>query len=98
MAGMREIGIRCVVAESYLFPFFRSELASGMMLFTCPGITACVRCGDKLQIDTERSLVTNLTTGECLALKPLRGYPAELLEAGGVVEYLRRQQPELDGR
>ena len=32
MAGMREIGIRCVVAESYLFPFFRSELASGMML------------------------------------------------------------------
>ena len=34
MAGMREIGIRCVVAESYLFPFFRSELASGMMLFT----------------------------------------------------------------
>ena len=98
MAGMREIGIRCVVAESYLFPFFRSELASGMMLFTCPGITACVRRGDKLQIDTERSLVTNLTTGECLALKPLRGYPAELLEAGGVVEYLRRQQPELDGR
>lgn len=51
-----------------------------------------------MQIDTERSLVTNLTTGKCLALKPLRGYPAELLEAGGVVEYLRRQQPELDGR
>lgn len=51
-----------------------------------------------MQIDTERSLVTNLTTGECLALKPLRGYPVELLEAGGVVEYLRRQQPELDGR
>lgn len=98
MAGMREIGIRCVVAESYLFPFFRSELASSMMLFTCPGITACVRRGDKLQINTERSLATNLTTGECLALKPLRGYPAELLEAGGVVEYLRRQQPELDGR
>lgn len=37
MAGMREIGIRCVVAESYLFPFFRSELASGMMLFILPG-------------------------------------------------------------
>ena len=51
-----------------------------------------------MQIDTERSLVTNLTAGECLALKPLRGYQAELLEAGGVVEYLRRQQPELDGR
>ena len=26
------------------------------------------------------------------------GSDLELLEAGGVVEYLRRQQPELDGR
>ena len=34
MAGMREIGIRCVVAESYLFPFSRSELASGVVLYT----------------------------------------------------------------
>ena len=52
----------------------------------------------ELQSKTERSRGTSRTTGECRALKPLRGYPAELLEAGGVVEYLRRQQPELDGR
>ncbi len=64
---------------------------------TCPGITACVRRGDKLQIDTERSLVTTHDR-RMLALKPLRGYPAELLEASGVVSYLRRQQPGLDGR
>lgn len=90
MAGMRRIGITCVVAESYAFPFYRSELASGMKLFTCPGVTRLAAAGERLAIDTQACTVKNLDAEKSLPMKPFTGYPLELLRAGGVAPYLQR--------
>lgn len=88
MLGMRHVGIRCVVAESYAFPFYRSELASGMKLFTCPGIAGVAEQGDLLTVDTEAGRVTIPGKGS-LPLAPLGKYPLEVMSVGGAVPYLK---------
>ena len=88
MMGLRHIGITCVVAESFAFPFYRSELASGMKLFVCPGVAWLAERGDYLTIDVQRGTVSIPGKGS-LPLAPLGRYPLEVMKAGGVIPHLK---------
>jgi len=89
MMVMRELGIHAVIAKSFAFPFFRSELASGMALITCPDALKKVSRWDELELDIEKEVLINLSTGERLTLDPIPPVILELINAGGVVNYLR---------
>lgn len=88
MIGMRAVGIHCVIAESYTFPFYRSELASGMKLLICPDITKYVKRGDPIWADTQSGEVT-LGNGDTLPLLKVDDYPNQLMELGGVVPLIK---------
>lgn len=89
MEGMRAVGISTIIAESYTFPFYRSELASGMKMYVCSDITKYCRRGETLIIDTDENAVI-LQSGERLNLKPLQDYPMRLMENDGVVSYIEK--------
>ena len=89
MMVMRELGIHAVIAKSFAFPFFRSELASGMALITCADALKKVSRWDELKLDIEKEVLINLSTGERLTLDPIPPVILEMINAGGVVNYLR---------
>lgn len=90
--ALREAGVEAVVAESYARIFYRNAVDGGFLApFETPtSLTASVRTGDEVEIDTKAGTFTNVTTGESWALQPL-GDVAGILEAGGVFEYARQQ-------
>ncbi len=93
MMGMRAIGIDCVIAESYAFPFYRSELASGMKLFECPGIAEATDRGDYIEVNPAELTVVNKTSGKQFRMKALPDIPLRIMEKGGLLPFLKAEMP-----
>ena len=89
MRAMRHLGIAGVIAESFSPGFFRGEISMGFPLITCPGILAAAARGDELRVDWQTSQVHNLRTGHALALLPLSSSERGMLDAGGLIPYLK---------
>lgn len=89
MMVMRALGIQTIIAESFAFPFYRSELASGMALITCPGVSKKVSRWDSLELSLKRGTLMNQSTGEGLILDPVPPVVMEIIEAGGIIGYLK---------
>lgn len=89
MMVMRELGINAVIAESFAFPFYRSEVASGMALITCPEVPKKVSLWDELELDMDIGVLSNLSTSQRFALDPLPPVVIEIFRAGGIVNYLK---------
>lgn len=94
MRAMRHLGISAVIAESFSPGFFRGEISMGFPLVTCPGIRAAVARGDELTVDWSTSEVTNLRSGKTLALQPFAASERGMLEAGGLIPYLKRRMAQ----
>jgi 3-isopropylmalate/(R)-2-methylmalate dehydratase small subunit len=84
-------GIKVVVAEFYARIFFRNAVNGGYLIPFESAQRLCDRVctGDELTLDVAKATLTNVTTGEVYALKPL-GDVAPILEAGGVFPYARQ--------
>ncbi|MEW5765469.1 MAG: 3-isopropylmalate dehydratase small subunit [Acidobacteriota bacterium] len=84
-------GVGAVVAVSFARIFFRNALNVGLPIFECPdGVAACAE-GDLLEIDPSAGTLTHSGTGRIFRLPP---YPQELIrivDAGGLVPYVRRR-------
>lgn len=91
MRAMRHLGIAAVIAESFSPGFFRGEMSMGFPLITCPGIRAATARGDTLTVDWATSEVKNLRTGQTLPLQPFAASERGMLEAGGLIPYLKRR-------
>lgn len=89
MRAMRHLGISCVIAESFSPGFFRGEMSMGFPLVTCPGIRAAVARGDELTVNWETNEVSNLGTGQKLPLQPFSASERGMLDAGGLIPYLK---------
>lgn len=91
MRAMRHLGIAAVIAESFSPGFFRGEMSMGFPLITCPGIRAATARGDELTVDWATNEVKNLRTGQMLPLQPFAASERGMLEAGGLIPYLKRR-------
>ncbi|MDM0021224.1 LeuD/DmdB family oxidoreductase small subunit [Variovorax saccharolyticus] len=89
MRAMRHLGISCVIAESFSPGFFRGETSMGFPLVTCPGIRAGVMRGDALEVNWDSNEVRNQRTGKSLPLQPFSASERGMLDAGGLIPYLK---------
>lgn len=90
LRALRHLGIGGIVAESFSPGFWRGEISMGTPLASCPGIVGIVQRWDEIEVDWPRGEVRNLTRAATLALEPLAAADHAMLEAGGLVPYLKR--------
>jgi 3-isopropylmalate/(R)-2-methylmalate dehydratase small subunit len=89
--ALQEAGIEAVISESYARIFYRNAVDGGFLIpfESRVRLIEKIRTGDELEIDSVRSTITNVTTGDEFLLNPL-GDVAEILKAGNVFEYARQ--------
>ncbi len=87
-AAVKFSGAGAVVAKSFARIFFRNSINLGL-----PVVTAAVEAsvGDELEIDLAAGRIANLTSGAVFEAAPLDPRAVELLEAGGLIPYLKRK-------
>jgi 3-isopropylmalate/(R)-2-methylmalate dehydratase small subunit len=92
MRAMRHLGIAGVIAESFSPGYWRGEISMGFPQVSCPGILAFVQRWDDVEVDWTAGVVRNLTRGKEIAFEPLSRADRAMLEAGGLVPYLKQSQ------
>jgi len=83
-------GVKVVIAESFARIFFRNAINRGLLALEAPDIRQKVRDGDSIAVDLDRGVV-RLPTGEEVPFKPLAREVLEIIEAGGLIEKLRKE-------
>ena len=91
MIGLRRLGIRAVIAESFATGYWREEIAEGFPQIACPGVTALVTRWDTVEIDWRAAEIRNLTQGAALPIAPYSNAELGILRAGGLIPYLREK-------
>jgi 3-isopropylmalate/(R)-2-methylmalate dehydratase small subunit len=85
-------GIKAVVAQTFNRTFFRNAVNNGLLPIECD--TSAIREGDQLSITagSDSSTVTSVTRAVTLTAPPLAPMLASILDAGGLVSFVRRSR------
>lgn len=89
--AMRAIGVGAVVADSFARIFFRNAINLGIPAIEAPGVRAIFDTGDVARVEMREGRITNLRSGASVPFPPLPPHLIDLLDAGGLVEKVRRE-------
>lgn len=92
--GLQAAGVQAIVAESFARIFFRNCINAGLAPVECAA-AGRIEEGQVVQIDLLEGKVTVIDTGEVLEAVPLPTEIAVILDAGGLVEFMRKQAAPL---
>jgi 3-isopropylmalate/(R)-2-methylmalate dehydratase small subunit len=82
-------GIRAVLAKSFSRTYFRNAINNGLIPVECD--TSEIREGDllRLRVSPDGLMIHNTTRGDRIRARALSPFILGILEAGGLVPYLR---------
>ena len=86
--ALRKVGIVAVVAKSFSRIFFRNSVNVGLAPVECPDASV-IEEGQSIRIDFDLGEVLIVETGKRLMAGSLPPELAAIMEAGGMVEFLR---------
>jgi 3-isopropylmalate/(R)-2-methylmalate dehydratase small subunit len=89
--GLRHFGVRGVVAASFARIFMRSLVNLGIPTLECREIQLLVRDGDRVHLNFKDGWI-ELEGEKCISFSPLDLHVKRILEAGGLIPYLRREK------
>jgi 3-isopropylmalate/(R)-2-methylmalate dehydratase small subunit len=89
--AIKGAGVGCVVASSFARIFFRNAIGLGLPILESPAAVADAEKGHRVEVDLERGEIRNLTTGAVHQAEPYPPFMMEIIQAGGLVPYTKRQ-------
>jgi 3-isopropylmalate/(R)-2-methylmalate dehydratase small subunit len=93
--NLRELGISCLLAESFARIFYRNAIATGFPTLSVPGIATMCRDGDYIEVSLREGRLRNRTRSTDLRTAPLEETMLAILDAGGLLPLLKlRAHPQ----
>ena len=87
-------GVAAVVAKSFARIFYRNSINVGLPILECPEAVESAEDGDRFSLDLASGEIINLTRGGKYRAAPFPPRIREIIEAGGLEEYVRRRLAE----
>jgi 3-isopropylmalate/(R)-2-methylmalate dehydratase small subunit len=85
---LKEAGVGAIVARSFARIYYRNSINQALPIVACDAVDA-VQAGQEITIDFAAGTV--MTPGGEYAFPPLPPEVMEILEAGGLIPYVRKQ-------
>ena len=89
--AIKAAGVLCIIAKSFARIFFRNAVNIGLPLLECDDAVAQTEAGDVLKVDLSSGQIKNRTKGITFTAKPYPDFMAELISAGGLIEYTKKR-------
>ena len=87
---IKTCGTGCVIAKSFARIFYRNATNVGVPLLEAPGISKLVDDGEEITVDMKNATITS-SNGESIEFKKLPPFMLEILNQGGLIEYLKNK-------
>ena len=88
--ALKAAGISAVIAPTFARIFYRNAFNMGLPIFELPE-AAQINEGDTVRIDMEAGEIVNETSGKSYKFIPIPEFMQELVDAGGLIEYAKRE-------
>ena len=89
--ALKGVGVSAVIAESFARIFYRNATNVGVPLLEAPGISELVENEEEIEVDMDEGTITN-SNGKKITFKKLPPFLLEILEQGGLIEYLKNKR------
>lgn len=86
--AIKYANVGAVLAKSFARIFYRNAINTGVPVVECD--TDRINAGDKLEVDLDRGIIINHTTGQDIPVKPLPGVMIKILNDGGLAAHFRK--------
>lgn len=84
-------GVPVVIAHSFARIFYRNGFNMGLILLEIGDDVEKIKDGDELMVDAEKGVIENRSNGESIACPPVPPFMQGILDAGGLVPYVRER-------
>ena len=89
--SIKAAGISCVIAKSFARIFYRNSFNMGLPIFESADASEKIKEGDEIELDPSTGVIHNLTKKEKYQAKPIPPFMQELINAGGLMNYVKRK-------
>jgi len=92
-AVLKKAGVGAIIAKSFARIFFRNAINLGLMVLECKEADRISKL-DHLQLDPMTGKIKNMTKHQDYQTTALPPYIKAILDAGGIVNYMRDRPPD----
>ena len=89
--AIKASGISLVIAADFARIFYRNSINTGLPIMECPEASEKIEAGDVIEADFETGIITNITKSETYQAKAFPEFISRIIEAGGLVEYTKKE-------
>ena len=75
-------------AETFARIFYRNSINIGLPIIECPQAAKAISAGDKVEVDFDSGVITNITRGEVYKGQSFPPFMQDIIQAGGLVAYI----------
>ena len=68
--------------------FYRNSINIGLPIIECPQAAKAISAGDKVEVDFDSGVITNITRGEVYKGQSFPPFMQDIIQAGGLVAYI----------
>ena len=90
-AALQASGVQAIIARSFARIFYRNAVNIGLPVLVCEEAVQASTDGQAIEIDLASGVIHNVTTGQTFQAEPLNPFVARIVEAGGIIEYIRQE-------
>jgi len=84
-------GVKVIIARSFARIFYRNAVNIGLPVLVCEEAVLASRDGQRIEVNLETGVIHNIDTEQIFQAEPLDPFVARIVEAGGIIEYIRRE-------
>ncbi len=95
--SIKHAGVSCVIAESFARIFYRNSLNIGLPLLESKEASNAIKEGDLISTNLKEGKIVNHTRDEVYTFTPFPQFALEIMQAGGMVNYIKNQRPDTGG-
>lgn len=92
--AIKAAGIQCVISDSFARIFYRNAINIGLPIVECPEAAAAIADGSEVSVDLDTGVITDTASGKTFTAAPFPPFMQGIIEAGGLVPFVRRQLEE----
>lgn len=83
-------GVSCVIAETFARIFYRNSINIGLPILECPEASREIQDGDKVEIDLDKGIITDVTLGKIWQAAPFPESIQKIINSGGLLNSIRK--------
>ena len=90
--AIRGAGVQTVIARTFARIFYRNAIDCGFYLIENKDAIKLINDGDEVQIDYDKGVIEDKTTGQRIEFRPLPDFALEIIKDGGLLEHIKKRK------